>query len=105
MLRTELIHRQGPMIAERRLSRRGVEKFPNLAQPLRGPLSSPGLLDFGQPCRDDPASISAMIESERPVVEADEQFGGLELVETRSRQPFDMMTQVVAKQSRRPSLK
>src|SRR5437870_2877464 len=46
-----------------------------------------------------------MVEGDHPVIEPDGQVGELKLVRARAREAFEMMTQVVAKDSRRPTLK
>src|SRR5207244_844433 len=46
-----------------------------------------------------------MIEGDHPVIEPDGQVGELKLVRVRAREAFEMMTQVIAKDSGRPTLK
>ena len=61
--------------------------------------------DLGQPLRDDPAASPDVIESGHDVVESDRHDGQAEIVGRGRGQHFQLPSQIVAPQARRPALK
>src|SRR5207253_4704715 len=88
-----------------RLGGRLAEAPPDFRQPLFGALPPAYRFLLGEAGGHEPGPLGGMVEGDDPVIEPDGQVGELKLVRVRAREAFEMMTQVIAKDSGRPTLK
>src|SRR5258707_204739 len=77
----------------------GSQMAVQLGETLLGSAASPAGFDLGEARRNEPTTVVGMVEGDYPVVQADGQIGDREFIDSRPRQPFEVVAEVVAEQT------